>query len=249
MTLELNNEDLQHIASLGLTPQDIEKQIANFRNGFPKTQLAEAATVDNGGIRQMNDEEINHYAEVYKKQAKGKKILKFVPASGAATRMFKDLYSFSATYFGVANNFEKEFPTVKEFLQHIRTFAFFEDLKACMEKSSLDFGDYMDRGDFTTVINYLLKEQYLGYGALPKALLKFHRYGELSRTPLEEHIVEGASYARNSDDSVNLHFTVSPEHRTLFRKKIAEVRLRKQPRHQTEHNVLGAKALHRHNSR
>ena len=93
-----------------------------------------------------------------------------------------------------------------------------------MNRSSVDFGDYMDRGDFTTVINYLLKEQYLGYGSLPKALLKFHRYGELGRTPLEEHIVEGASYARCRNNEVNIVFTVSPEHRTLFRKKIAEVK-------------------------
>lgn len=224
MSSMFSEKDLQQIASMGLTPEKTLQQIENFRKGFPKTKLLDAATVDNGGIIRMSDSEIMRYSSAYKSLAKGKKILKFVPASGAATRMFKDLYAFSSTYFGVAYNFEKEFPTVKEFLQHIRTFAFFEDLKDCMERSSLDFGDYMDRGDFTTVINYLLKEQYLGYGSLPKALLKFHRYGEISRTPLEEHIVEGASYARCDDGKVHLHFTVSPEHKPLFRKKNAEVK-------------------------
>ena len=224
MSSMFSEKDLQQIASMGLTPEKTLLQIENFRKGFPKTKLLDAATVDNGGIIRMSDSVIMRYSSAYKSLARGKKILKFVPASGAATRMFKDLYAFSSTYFGVAYNFEKEFPTVKEFLQHIRTFAFFEDLKDCMERSSLDFGDYMDRGDFTTVINYLLKEQYLGYGSLPKALLKFHRYGEISRTPLEEHIVEGASYARCDDGKVHLHFTVSPEHRPLFRKKIAEVK-------------------------
>ncbi len=224
MSSTFTESDLQQIASMGLTPERVAQQIANFHNGFPMTQLVDSARVDNGGIVRLSDADINRFTESYKKKAKGKKILKFVPASGAATRMFKDLYAFSSTYFGVAKNFEKEFPSVKEFLQHIRTFAFFEDLHACMERSSLEFGDYMDRGDFTTVINYLLKEQYLGYGVLPKALLKFHRYGELSRTPLEEHIVEGAAYARCSNGEVNLHFTVSPEHRPLFRKKIAEVK-------------------------
>ena len=224
MNSQFSENDLQQIASMGLTPEKVLQQIENFRKGFPKSKLLDAATVDNGGIMRMSDDDIRRYSTAYKKLASGKKILKFVPASGAATRMFKDLYAFSSTYFGVAYNFEKEFPTVKEFLQHIRTFAFFEDLKACMERSSLDFGDYMDRGDFTTVINYLLKEQYLGYGSLPKALLKFHRYGEVSRTPLEEHIVEGASYARCNDGKVHLHFTVSPEHKPLFRKKIAEVK-------------------------
>lgn len=224
MNQNFSEQDLQQIASMGLTPEDVQRQIDNFRNGFPKTKLIDAATADNGGIIRMSDSDIRRYSDAYHSRSKGKRLLKFVPASGAATRMFKDLYSFSSTYFGVAHNFEKEFPTVKEFLQHIRTFAFFEDLKACMERSSLDFGDYMDRGDFTTVINYLLKEQYLGYGSLPKALLKFHRYGGISRTPLEEHIVEGASYARCDDGTVHLHFTVSPEHRPLFRKKIAEVK-------------------------
>jgi hypothetical protein len=219
-----NKKDLQQFASMGLTEDAVNNQIENFRKGFPKTKLLEAATVENGGILRLNDKEITHYINVYKKLSKGRKILKFVPASGAATRMFKDLYAFSSTYFGVAKNFEKEFPSVKEFLQHIRSFAFFEELKECMEKSHLDFGDYMDRGDFTTVINYLLKEQYMGYGSLPKALLKFHRYGNTPRTPLEEHIVEGAEYARNSDGTVNIHFTVSPEHRHLFRKKIADVK-------------------------
>ncbi len=219
-----SSKDLQQFASMGLTEDTVNLQIDNFRKGFPKTKLIEAATIDNGGIVRMSDSDILHYAEAYKKLSTGKRILKFVPASGAATRMFKDLYAFSATYFGVAFNFEKEFPTVKEFLQHIRTFAFFEDLHACMEKSQLDFGDYMDRGDFTTVINYLLKEQYLGYGVLPKALLKFHRYGEISRTSLEEHIVEGAAYAKNHDGKVYIHFTVSPEHKVLFRKKISEVK-------------------------
>lgn len=224
MALTFTEQDLQQIASMGITPEEVEKQIENFRNGFPKTKLNEAATVENGGIIRLSDKEIDHYSKVYKNKSKGKKIMKFVPASGAASRMFKDLYAFSSTYFGVARNFEKEFPSVKDFLQHIRSFAFFEDLKDCMEKSHLDFGDYMDRGDFTTVINYLLKEQYLGYGVLPKALLKFHRYGDTSRTALEEHIVEGAEYACNSDGQVNLHFTVSPEHRPLFRKKVAEVK-------------------------
>ncbi|MBQ6956831.1 MAG: DUF4301 family protein [Bacteroidales bacterium] len=224
MKRQFSKKDLQQFASMGLTEEDVDKQIENFKKGFPKTVLHDAATVENGGIIRLDDKEIAHYTDIYKKLSKGRTIMKFVPASGAATRMFKDLYAFTSTYFGVAHNFEKEFPTVKEFLQHIRSFAFFEELKECMEKSHLDFGDYMDRGDFTTVINYLLKEQYMGYGSLPKALLKFHRYGNTPRTPLEEHIVEGAEYARNSNGTVNIHFTVSPEHRQLFRAKIAEVK-------------------------
>jgi hypothetical protein len=224
MTAKFSDSDIKQITALGLTEAAVQHQIDNFRQGFPKTELVAAATVDNGGILRLSDNDINLYAAHYTQASQGKKILKFVPASGAATRMFKDLYAFTATYFGIEYKIEKEHPTVKEFLEKIRTFAFFDDLVACMAKHHADFGDYMDRADFTTVINFLLNDQYLGYGNLPKGLLKFHRYGHLQRTPLEEHIVEGAEYARMSDDTVNLHFTVSPEHRYLFRRKVAEVK-------------------------
>ena len=225
MTAKFTTNDIAQMAALGLSQDDVQHQLDNFHRGFPKTVLIDAATVDNGGILRLEDAEINKYADFYTKNLKGKKILKFVPASGAATRMFKDLYSFTASYFGVDYTIPKEYPTVKEFLEQIRSFAFFDDLVNCMAKSHADFSDYMERGDFSTVINFLLKDQYMGYGSLPKGLLKFHRYGHTQRTPLEEHIVEGAEYARQSDDTVNIHFTVSPEHRALFRKKVAEVKL------------------------
>ena len=224
MTFKPTKKDLEQLQALSLSPERVQQQIDHFKEGFPKSRLDAAATPDNNGIRCLSDKEITRYEKQYRTLGKDKKILKFVPASGAATRMFKDLYSFSSTYFGVAGNFGKEFPEVKTFLENIHSFAFFNDLKACMLKSDLDIEDYLHRGDYSTVINFLLKEQYLGYGSLPKALLKFHRYGEVQRTPLEEHIVEGALYARNTDNTVNLHFTISPEHRAGFRKKIAEVK-------------------------
>ena len=224
MAFKPTPSDLEQMSLLGISPERLESQINHFREGFPKSRLDAPATPDNGGIKVLSDKEITRYERQYRTLGRGKKILKFVPASGAATRMFKDLYAFSSTYFGVATNFGKEFPEVKEFLENIRTFAFFDDLKACMAAADLDIEEYLQRGDYTTVINFLLKEQYLGYGSLPKGLLKFHRYGALQRTPVEEHIVEGALYARSDDGTVNLHFTISPEHRTAFRRKLAEVK-------------------------
>ena len=121
MSSPFTKKDLQQFASMGITAETVEKQIENFRKGFPKTCLSEAATVENKGILRIGDEEINQYVKAYQELSQNKKILKFVPASGAATRMFKDLYAFSSTYFGVDNNFENEFPSVKEFIQ-IRLF-------------------------------------------------------------------------------------------------------------------------------
>ena len=224
MVFKPTQEDLAQLNELGLTVEKVQQQIDHFKEGFPKARLADAATPANGGIRVLDDKEIARYEHLYRSLGKGQRLLKFVPASGAATRMFKDLYSFTATYFGVSGNFDKEFPDVKDFLENIHSFAFFNDLKASMANADLDIEEYLQRGDYSTVINFLLKEQYLGYGSLPKALLKFHRYGEVQRTPLEEHIVEGALYARSSDGTVNLHFTISPEHRTAFRRKLAEVK-------------------------
>jgi hypothetical protein len=224
MSHQFSDGDLQQIAMLGISVDQVERQIENFRKGFPKTELLASATIANGGITKMDDDAISHYTSAYKQLGKGKKLMKFVPASGAATRMFKDLYEFSAKYFGIDYNVYKEYPEVKEFIEHIRSFAFFDDLLHCMEKAGLDFGDCMDRGDFATVINILLKEQYMGYGSLPKGLIKFHKYGDTARTPLEEQIVEGIEYAQSDDAQVHLHFTVSPEHHKLFLKKIAEVK-------------------------
>lgn len=224
MVFNPTNEDLVQLAALGLSIERVQEQINHFKEGFPKTRLNAPATPANGGIRVLDDKEITRYERLYRTLGKDKQILKFVPASGAATRMFKNLYEFAATYFGVAGNFGKEFPEVKDFLENLHTFAFFNDLKECMLRFDLDIEEYLQRGDYSTIINFLLKEQYLGYGSLPKALLKFHRYGEVQRTPLEEHIVEGALYARNNDGTVDLHFTISPEHRSAFRRKITEVK-------------------------
>ena len=223
-SLQLTPDDLRQLASCGITPEQIERQLAHFRQGFPPCTLAEAATIENGGIIRMDDAEIARYLSCYQKHSKGKRLLKFVPASGAASRMFKDLYEFTAQYTGVAYNFEKEYPSVEQFLKNLPTFAFYNDLIAEIERTSMHIQDYLDNKEYASIINILLKEQYLGYGSLPKALLKFHKYGDQQRTPLEEHIVEGAAYARGKDGSVHLHFTISPEHRTLFRRKIAQVR-------------------------
>lgn len=223
-SLQLTPDDLRQLHASGITPEQIEQQMMNFRQGFPPCRLHDAATVENGGILRMSDSDIAHYLSCYQRFSKNKRLLKFVPASGAASRMFKELYDFTARYTGVAHNFEKEFPAVEQFFNNLTTFAFFNDLQQQIERTSMHLQDYLQHREYASIVNMLLKEQYMGYGALPKALLKFHRYGDQQRTPLEEHLVEGAEYARNSDGTVHLHFTISPDHRPLFRRKIAQVR-------------------------
>ena len=108
MRINLSSDDLAQIAALGISADQVETQIENFRNGFPKTKLLAAATVENGGIVRLNDRDINRYCKSYEQLSKDKRLLKFVPASGAATRMFKDLYAFSSAYFGMDHKIPKE---------------------------------------------------------------------------------------------------------------------------------------------
>ena len=141
-----------------------------------------------------------------------------MPASGAASRMFKNLFEFlGADYDTPQTNFEKTF------FEKIEKFAFYDDLNtACQRTAGKDIPTLVAAGNYKAVVAALLEGAGLNYGALPKGLLKFHKYEDGSRTPLEEHLVEGALYAANKNGKVNVHFTVSPEHRALFKALVDE---------------------------
>ena len=144
--------------------------------------------------------------------------MKFVPASGAASRMFKNLFEFlSADYDRPTTKFEQTF------FDGIKNFAFYDDLNvACQRIDGKDIPGLIEDGNYKAVVSALLETAGLNYGALPKGLLKFHKYPEGSRTPMEEHLAEGALYAAGKSGKVNVHFTVSTEHRELFKKLVAE---------------------------
>ena len=145
-----------------------------------------------------------------------KKIVKFVPASGAASRMFKNMFEFlGADYDVPTTDFEKKF------FDHIHNFAFYNDLNAaCMDNTGKNIDALLAEHNYKAVVSNLLEAAGLNYGSLPKGLLKFHRYADGVRTPLEEHLVEGALYAAGKSGEVNVHFTVSTEHRDLFQKLV-----------------------------
>ena len=167
-----------------------EEQIARFKEGFPALDIVAAATPERG-ITRLDQEGIKE-AVAYCQSASVAGRAKFVPASGAASRMFKDVFAHkSETISTLADNLEK--------------FAFYD--KAI-------FG--VAPHDPVKTADTLLGTPGLGYGTKPKGVLKFHSYPDEKRTALAEHLVEGAEYMRNDDGSVNLIFTISPEHRTLF---------------------------------
>ena len=148
------------------------------------------------------------YTQRFDSAAHERDLVKFVPASGAATRMFKTLFA------ALDGKMDK---SVDEVFDRLTDFAFYDDLKKAMAAKGQD----IDKADRQTTLRFLLTEEGLDYGSLPKGLLKFHRYIDGPRTPVEEHLVEGAAYA-NSDGLVKIHFTVSPEHRSRFEQLIKE---------------------------
>lgn len=204
----------------GISEEKLNSQLACFAKGFPYLKLAAAASVEKGILVPSPDEEQAYLAawQAYTENP-AHRVVKFVPASGAASRMFKDMFAFAdASYDVPTTNFEKKF------FAELPHAAFFSDLNAaCQRLHGKDIDALLAEGQYKAVVRAMLDAEGLNYGALPKGLLKFHRYEAGARTPLEEHLVEGALYARQQDGSVNVHFTVSPEHRPLFEQLVAAV--------------------------
>jgi hypothetical protein len=215
----LTHEDKELLAKKGISEQQIAEQLACFEKGFPYLKLAGAASVENRGIMIADADEQKKYLaawDAYKDT--DKKVVKFVPASGAASRMFKNLFEFlGADYSVPTTDFEKKF------FDHIHSFAFYNDLNAaCLDNTGKNIDALVAEHNYKAVVSNLLEGAGLNYGALPKGLLKFHRYANGVRTPLEEHLVEGALYAAGKTGQVNVHFTVSTEHKALFSQLVEE---------------------------
>ncbi len=215
----LTLQDQELLSKKGIKEDKIEEQLECFKNGFPFLELEAAASVERG-IMVPDDEKKNDYLRAWDdyKQTKGKKIVKFVPASGAASRMFKNLFEFlGADYSEPTTDFEKTF-----FIK-IDKFAFYNSLNTVCYKN---FGKYIptliSEGKYKKIVTNLLNDVGLNYGQLPKGMLEFHKYEGGTRTPIEEHLVEGALYAAEESGDVNVHFTVSSEHRVLFEKLVEE---------------------------
>lgn len=215
----LSPKDLEQIERKGISEQQIKKELEEFKTGFPFLKLDAAASIGNGIIA-TSAEDVKRYSEAWNAyKAEGKKIVKFVPASGAASRMFKNMFAFlTADYDVPTTDFEKTF------FDNVVKFAFYPALNAMCEKNEgKNIEALMGEGNYKAVVANLLEAKGLNYGQLPKGLLLFHSYEDGARTPLEEHLVEGALYA-DSKGMVHIHYTVSPEHRTLFEKKVADTK-------------------------
>ncbi len=203
----LTQEDKEFLAQKGISEEKLNAQLDNFKTGFPWLKLAGAASPEKG-ITIPTDDDKKSYLAAWDEYLNGTgKVLKFVPASGAASRMFKNLFEY------LDNEEMTDF--IQKFDDNTDKYAFCQALKEAMAKNGAE-------NNAKGKIASLLGKEGLNYGNLPKGLLLFHNYEDGPRTPVEEHLVEGALYAKGNDGNVNIHFTVSPEHRSLFEALVAE---------------------------
>ena len=216
----------------GISRQQIEEQLQRFTTGFPFLEIKSAASIGSGLIRLSDEEQQKYLAEWENFLKTNAGVLKFVPASGAASRMFKDLFSFLDS-----EDDRPEGSFEKKFFEEIEKFAFYDDLnKACLKNEGKSIPELISAGRFKDVVSNLLNSCGLNYGFLPKGLLRFHSYPAEKRTPMQEHLAEGAMYAA-ADGKVNIHFTVSDEHKALFQKHLDESLPEYEKRYSVKYNV------------
>lgn len=213
----MHNQLEAQILKQGMDPTTAAQQLEDFKNGFPFLPITAPASIGQG-IRRLSEEELQAFTSNYPEKAKNRKVVKFVPASGAASRMFKDLFSFLEGDGDISKS-----AFVQKFIEHLEKFAFYRDLNHSLEKSGSSIEKALANKDYKLIISHLLNEEGLGYGQLPKGLLKFHHYADHDRTPTYEHFVEGFLYALGKENTVRLHFTVSPEHESKFKEEVAQI--------------------------
>ena len=219
-----DKNDLNQIQAKGIDLETIENQIEKFIKGFPFTNLVKPAIIGNG-IEKLSENSINDLVKYYEGTCHDHDIIKFVPASGAASRMFKNLFNFLERESTSSEFFEdKSFNSVNNFIHRIKDFAFYEDLKEALLMDGFDLEEKLSSKEFSVIIEYLLSDKGLDYGKLPKGLLKFHRYEHSNRVALEEHLVEAAKYGVSKNKKAFVHFTVSPEHLEKFKTQVDQVK-------------------------
>lgn len=198
----LTNDDLLQMSQAGIKIEDVRRQLDYFKTGFPFAEIEAPATKDRGIMTLSIEEQEQLLDEVSKYNGE---IVKFVPASGAATRMFKELYEAEADILSQKNVNDKS----EKVFEQLSKFAFYKELATIPG---------FDRNNRLSVIEHILREKGLNYGSLPKGMLKFHKYADEVRTAFEEHLVEAALYAKGPDGIARIVFTVSPEHMDGFKK-------------------------------
>ena len=212
-----NDDDLRELELRGIGLHEAGRQLEQYRNPPGFARVLRPCTAGDG-ILQLPETDLPRLARLHDGAAQAGRITKFVPASGAATRMFKDLVP-------CLNGEGSDGEELGKFIGGLSRFAFYRDLLEELEYGGNNLADLLQSENYRPVVQALLSEDGLGYADLPKGLLLFHRYEAGSRTAFEEHVMEAASYTRDSHGVCRMHFTVSPEHLTGFTSHFRDVGL------------------------
>ena len=226
-----NEDDLRQIKARGMNPEKVLSQIETFRKGIPFLKLSRPCTIGDG-IRTISDEDVPKLTAQFSEAAASGRVVKFTPASGAASRMFKMPASINNRFKedslsaieAKAKEGDSECGEFIRFAAGLKEFAFFGDLKKAMSGHGLDPVALIAAGRFKEIVRFILTEKGLDYANLPKGLIKFHRYEDACRTPFEEHLVEALAYARDAEKVSRLHFTLSQEHMEIVRSFFETIR-------------------------
>jgi hypothetical protein len=210
-----NQKDLKQFAKKGITIDEINRQIKYFQSGFPFADIHMPATPGKGIICLTEGDE-QHYKDVFLNNGPDFHITRFIPASGAASRMFKSLYAAMEKLEGKDKEQQEKWigkkKELKRFFKKLEKYPFYEDLKIKGDSSPLQ------------ILEKILGNKGLDYGNLPKGLLKFHKYNEKDRrTAFEEHVREAAKYCANRQGELKIHLTVSPSYLDAFQTEAARV--------------------------
>jgi hypothetical protein len=237
---KLTNADFEQIKNHGIALDKIEGELFLFESGIPKVYLKKPATIHDGIVK-LTADDFKNYAALFDQKKSDLKLKKFVPASGAASRMFKFLNEF-------LNEFNAEDETINAyinrkkdknlpvFLAGIEKFPFYEEVKSKVKKLIPNYYSLEVHEKNYHFIKLMMDSNHFDFANKPKAALDFHKYTSHIATPVEEHLNECASYAASKGVS-HLHFTVSENHENLFQQIIDEVKKKVENKTNTSLNV------------
>lgn len=201
-----SEQDNKQFRERNISLEEAEKQITRFIKGFSNIHLQRPAILKDG-IKTLNENEKSGYIKTFDNIAPEIKIIKFIPSSGAATRMFQPFFKFLEL---------QDTGIIQHFIEKIEKIAFYDDLKKSLQKADKDINCLIKEKKYTDIINRILESNGLNYKNLPKGLIKFHQYKNNSRTAFEEHIIEAIKFCKSKGNDIFIHFTVSPEHYEKF---------------------------------
>ncbi|MDR9487154.1 DUF4301 family protein [Salibacter sp.] len=205
--IEITEQFIKELNKYDMNIDEVEQQLVYFQKGTQKLDIQRPAVIADG-ILMIGDESANYYKSLYEEALETLKVGKFVPASGAASRMFKLLFNYLEN--------EEVTPEIEKFAENFEKFAFSKPVEDYLQLHGIELKG-SDRENLKTIVEVLLDNQGIGYGATPKALIDFHLYADEIRKAVDEQLAEAASYAVNDDGSCHIHFTISEAHETRFR--------------------------------